>query len=264
MNYERTFVNIELRIMNFFVTLHLKPYETMRKRLITVIFLALLSPLTMIAQKVVPKAYYIDKNGFQQETTSIDGENGEAPLSVEFRANPTDLGDYVPSFEWHFYKNETDGKQTELFVRYEENTQYTFVDSGTFSIMLKVSFKSADGTVSRDSASVSVTIAESKLIFPNAFSPNDDGVNDEYGAKEYRSIVSFRAIIFNRWGQKLYEWDDPAGSWNGKYNGKDVGDGVYFVLVKAKGADGTNYNIRKDVNLLRGNAGGSTETTGEK
>ena len=40
-------------------------------------------------------------------------------------------------------------------------------------------------------------------------------------------------------------------------NGKDVKQGVYFVLVKAKGADGRKFNIRKDVNLLRG----YTETT---
>jgi gliding motility-associated-like protein len=92
----------------------------------------------------------------------------------------------------------------------------------------------------------------------NAFSPNGDGKNDTYKPKEYKSLVEFHATIFNRWGQKLYEWDDPAADgWDGKFNGRDVKQGVYFVLVKAKGADGHNYNIRKDVNLLRG----YTETT---
>ena len=60
------------------------------------------------------------------------------------------------------------------------------------------------------------------------------------------------AYIFNRWGQKLYEWTDPAGEWDGTYNGKVVKDGTYFLLVKAKGADGRKYNIRKDVNVLTG------------
>ena len=84
---------------------------------------------------------------------------------------------------------------------------------------------------------------------PNAFSPNGDGINDIYRAKNsYQSIVEFDAYIFNRWGQKIYEWHDPAGGWDGK----DVKQGVYFVLVKAKGADGRKYNIKKDVNLLRG------------
>ena len=64
--------------------------------------------------------------------------------------------------------------------------------------------------------------------------------------------MEFHAIIFNRWGKKLYEWDDPAGGWDGTVGGKDVAQGVYFVLVKAKGADGKEYNIKRDVNLLRG------------
>ena len=40
--------------------------------------------------------------------------------------------------------------------------------------------------------------------------------------------------------------------WDGKHNGNPVKEGVYYVLVKAKGSDGREYNIRKDVNLLRG------------
>ena len=103
-----------------------------------------------------------------------------------------------------------------------------------------------------DRTPIKVTVSESKLEMPNAFSPNGDQHNDTYKAKSYQSLVEFHAYIFNRWGQKLYEWTDPAGEWDGTYNGKPVKDGVYFVLVKAKGADGIEYNIRRDVNLLRG------------
>ena len=93
---------------------------------------------------------------------------------------------------------------------------------------------------------------ESRLEMPNAFSPNGDGINDVYKAKSnYRAIVTFEATIFNRWGQKIYEWKDPAGGWDGKFNGQDVKEGVYFVQVNAKGADGKVFNIKKDVNLLR-------------
>uniref|UniRef100_A0AB33J0C7 Gliding motility-associated C-terminal domain-containing protein n=1 Tax=Prevotella sp. GTC17259 TaxID=3236795 RepID=A0AB33J0C7_9BACT len=104
-----------------------------------------------------------------------------------------------------------------------------------------------------DTNPITITISESKLEMPNAFSPNGDGVNDIYKAKSgYQSIVEFKAYIFNRWGQKLYEWDDPAEGWNGTFHGNPVKEGVYFVLVKAKGADGHTFNIRRDVNLLRG------------
>lgn len=93
----------------------------------------------------------------------------------------------------------------------------------------------------------------SSLLMPNAFSPNGDGINDIYKAKSgYQNITEFHAYIFNRWGQKLFEWTDPATGWDGTYKGSPVKDGVYFCLVKAKGADGKIYNFKKDVNLLRG------------
>lgn len=96
-----------------------------------------------------------------------------------------------------------------------------------------------------------VSVEASQLTFPNAFSPNGDGRNDVYKAKTCQNIVEFRAYIYNRWGEKLYEWSNPDEGWDGTSGGRDVPEGVYFVLVKAKGGDGKTYNIRKDVNLLR-------------
>ena len=100
--------------------------------------------------------------------------------------------------------------------------------------------------------SITSTGDESKLVMPNTFTPNGDGHNDIFKAKEYRNLSEFHAYIFNRWGQKLYEWADPAEGWDGTYHGSEVKTGVYFVLVKARGTDDVIYNIRKDVNLLRG------------
>ena len=109
-------------------------------------------------------------------------------------------------------------------------------------------------------ASDSTVVLTSTLVMPNTFTPNHDEINDIYKAKSYQNIVEFRAYIFNRWGQKLYEWTDLEGGWDGKYRGNDVKQGTYFVLVKAKGADGQTYNIRKDVNLLRGYTEGTSIT----
>ena len=98
-------------------------------------------------------------------------------------------------------------------------------------------------------------------ISPKAvrFTCNGDGYNDIYKVKEgYQSIVSFKAVIFNRWGQKLYVWDTLDGGWDGKFHGKTVKDGVYFVVVNARGADGKEYKIRKDVNVLTGYSGTGT------
>ena len=210
---------------------------------------------TTKGQTVSPTAYYKDKDGNERtETMSID--DAQAPLDVEFRANPSGTEGCVASYEWHFRHtglSKENRTKRELFVRYEENTNYTFTESGEYEIVLKTFLQNNTGIVELDSGVIKLTISESKLEFPNAFSPNGDGTNDIYRAKpEYKNIISFRAIIFNRWGQKLYEWSDPASGWDGKYNGKDVKEGIYFVLVEAKGADGKEYQIKRDVNLLRG------------
>lgn len=214
--------------------------------------LAMLLYIGSYAQSVSPTAVYTDADGVLQETTKI--EDGEAPLDVTFRANPLEMDDITPSYVWHFRR---EGDETDLLVRYEEDTEYRFVESGTFY----VSVAAYNGEELVDSGSVTVIISESRLDFPNAFSPNDDKINDIYGAKgvnnpesqgHWKSIVEFHGYIFNRWGQKLFEWTDVSKGWDGTYKGNPVKEGVYYLLVKAKGADGKKYNIRKDINLLRG------------
>ena len=221
-----------------------------------------LSTLSSSAQKVNPQAYYTDEDGNDVETTNVD--NGQAPLDVTFRANPEDMDGHSPSYEWHFIKVTEGSTREELFVRYEEDTQYTFTEAGTFHVVLKTFLD--DETSAHDSIPLVVVVPASKLEFPNAFSPNGDGRNDIYKAKDGgKSIVSFHATIINRWGQKLYEWDTLEGGWNGTFRGSPVRDGTYYVIVNARGADGIEYKIRKDVNLLRGlreSSGGTAGTGG--
>lgn len=212
--------------------------------------LAAFLPLFCMAQdgypSVNPTATYVDADGMEVEST--DNIDGQAPLTVTFHANPSGMEDYSPTYEWHF---RIEGENKDLLVRYEEDTEYTFTTAGTTLVTLHVKY-TGDATADSTTNVFYVTISESKLVFPNAFSPNGDGINDVFKAKEYQSIVEFHAYIFNRWGQKIHDWTDPAEGWDGTYNGKDVKDGAYFLLCKAKGADGTVYTIKKDVNLLRG------------
>ena len=204
---------------------------------------AMFVSLSASAQTVEISAIYIDDNGVEVETRN--DFSGQAPLSVSFRANPQDMEGLDPTYEWHF---RMEGESKDFMVRYEENTDYTLTKAGKTYVTLYANL----GNEERDSSRICVTISESKLLMPNAFSPNGDTHNDVYKAKEYQSIVEFHAYIFNRWGQKLFEWTNPAEGWDGNYNGNPVKEGVYFVVVKARGADGIVYNIRKDVNLLRG------------
>ena len=190
------------------------------------------------------KATYTDKQGV--EVVATEDLNAEAPLYVQFTSNPSNL-DPAAAIEWHITNTSADINVT----RYEENTSYTFTAAGKNTITLNVVL---DGEII-ETKSMNITISDSHLEIPNAFSPNGDGINEYLQAKtNTKSIVEFHAYIFNRHGQKLYDWTDwqnEKSGWDGTHNGHPVKDGVYFVYVKARGADGMEYNIRRDVNLLR-------------
>jgi gliding motility-associated-like protein len=244
--------------------------KTMKRKHYIIISTVLLMFLSITSSaedtpSISPTATYTGSDG---DITSSD-TTASAPLEGKFKANVSNLGDYKAYYEWRFY---TTDKNNPYLTRYTEDTEFTFTSSGTTYIVLYATFISAstNDTIAytadywgSDATPLKVTISESKLEFPNAFSPNGDGINDIYKAKDgYKSIVDFHAYIYNRWGQKIYEWTDPAGGWDGKFNGHDVKQGVYFVLAKAKGADGINYEIKRDVNLLRGFTGnGSSSST---
>jgi gliding motility-associated-like protein len=74
---------------------------------------------------------------------------------------------------------------------------------------------------------------KSSLIFPNTFSPNDDGINDTfYPLGAIKRISNYSMTIYNRWGEVLFETQDPQQNWNGKSKmGKAYHAGIYFVKV---------------------------------
>lgn len=204
---------------------------------------------------LAPTATYTDADGAEQTESSI---SEGAPLEVLFRSGAENVEGWSAHYEWHFYR---EGQRASPYlIRYEEETRYTFREAGSHRVELWAVFTQGTDSVtytdsywSEEGTPLTVIISESKLEMPNAFSPNGDGINDIYRAKQgYRSIVEFEASIFNRWGQRLHVWTDPADGWDGTYRGKPVAQGVYFVLVKARGADGRRFSIRRDVNLLRG------------
>ena len=95
---------------------------------------------------------------------------------------------------------------------------------------------------------------EVRYYLPNAFTPNNDSVNDFYkGVGVMTGATDFNLTIWNRWGEKIFETDDPEASWNGrKFNtGRDAPSGVYVVLVKYNDPRGNPFEIKGYATLIR-------------
>jgi gliding motility-associated-like protein len=73
-----------------------------------------------------------------------------------------------------------------------------------------------------------------QLFFPNAFTPDGDGINEVFGPGT-RYIEKFEMSIYDRWGQLVYSTEDVNKPWDGKVNGADVVTGVYVYKFKAAG-----------------------------
>ncbi len=226
-----------------------------RTSILTMLFFLLQLPLYADDTPAVsPTVTFTAADG---QTSTESSFTGSAPIKASCQANPSGESGWDAYYEWRIFR---ESEQEPYIIRYEQDTELEFNESGTHRIQLISRFTKNGGAQEQyfEDNVATVSVSESQLQMPNAFSPNGDGINDIYKAKSgYQSLVEFHGYIFNRWGQKLFEWTDPAEGWDGTYKGKAVKDGVYFCLVKAKGADGKTYNIKRDVNLLRG----YTETT---
>jgi gliding motility-associated-like protein len=86
---------------------------------------------------------------------------------------------------------------------------------------------------------------------PNAFSPNFDNVNDEFGIINSKGIQLQKFAIFNRFGEEIFVTSDINKKWNGIYKGKQVDIGVYQYMVIYT-CNGTERLFEKgDVTLVR-------------
>ena len=104
-------------------------------------------------------------------------------------------------------------------------------------------------------------VLESFIEAPNAFTPNGDGINDEWRVA-YKSIESYQCIIQNRWGRTVFKSTDPGKGWDGTIGGRPAAEGTYYYVIVAYGTDKfpethkkygkqMKYKLSGDINLFR-------------
>ena len=124
---------------------------------------------------------------------------------------------------------------------------HTYSESGIYEASLWVSTENG----CTDLAMVELEFKDPFLIYiPNAFSPNNDGINDEFNA-EGEGIRTFRMIIYNRWGEELFDIANMNIGWDGTYKGLPVEAGVYAYRVEVNTIHLDYHNIFGHVVVLR-------------
>jgi gliding motility-associated-like protein len=88
------------------------------------------------------------------------------------------------------------------------------------------------------------------LYLPNAFSPNDDNINDRFEISG-AFLKEFHLLIFNRWGKLVYESSSVNDPWDGTYNGRPVPEGVYVYSIEVEGYEGEYFQRSGSITLMR-------------
>ena len=96
----------------------------------------------------------------------------------------------------------------------------------------------------------SCVLIEPQIFYPNAFTPNHDLVNDEFLIKGI-FLEQYSILIFNRWGEKIFESSNIDQAWDGTYQGKPVPEGVYVFQVNGVGHNGNPVHKTGTVTLIR-------------
>jgi gliding motility-associated-like protein len=95
-----------------------------------------------------------------------------------------------------------------------------------------------------------VNSAEPGIFVPTAFSPNGDHNNDVF-LVQGTGIISIELIIFNRWGEKVFESTNQSVGWDGTLEGKACNTGVFAYSLKAMMSDGNEVSKQGNVALIR-------------
>jgi gliding motility-associated-like protein len=97
-----------------------------------------------------------------------------------------------------------------------------------------------------DTILINITDCEINLVLPTIFTPNSDGINDFFIPKISRGIVSMHTIIYNRWGNQVYETNKLLMEWNGQ----NTNNGTYFWIVNYTDINDVEITLKGHVTVL--------------
>lgn len=145
-------------------------------------------------------------------------------------------------WEWLFGDN---GSST------DPNPVWIYSDTGTYTVLQIVS---GPNGACPDTAFGEVVISPELLVWiPNTFSPNGNGMNDEFIPvfSDVSYVNEFEMMVFDRWGNLIYKTVDPNTGWDGKYKNNRAQEDTYIYKVTITDINGMAWNFIGHVNVIR-------------
>ncbi|MCO6358019.1 gliding motility-associated C-terminal domain-containing protein [Roseivirga pacifica] len=203
---------------------------------------------------------YIEKieNGAISRSITLTPFNNQAitlpapeAATAEYTGNAIDLAFPTPNFPFtaiEIFEKQPDGSFNSIGT---SNTLYftdTDISGGYSEVCYTYTYTDECGNISTTSSETCVEL-EGTLRIPNAFSPNGDNQNDTFTVGN-GIFIDFQMLIFNRWGELVFQGNDPTTGWNGTFNSKPAPIGAYVYRISYN-RDGIPTTAKGTVTLIR-------------
>ncbi|MGB0431333.1 MAG: gliding motility-associated C-terminal domain-containing protein, partial [Bacteroidia bacterium] len=234
---------------------------------------------TVERHAIVEDTFYYDsveifanRDIYQYVITGIDFCQTKADPSIE--ANTIVLGASIDTFDikltWNPFKEWPADKTTYYLERATETSDFETIFSGTNATQytdneilddIDEIFRYRIKAVYGHRESYSNIVKEYPILriyIPNAFTPNNDGINDVYrvfgsaGQSGSTDLYSnFELVIINRWGETVFESDDLNAEWDGSYKGEPCPIGTYVYYVQFRDKSGLFQYAQGNLTLIK-------------
>lgn len=143
------------------------------------------------------------------------------------------------SYSWIPSASLSDAQINNPFAKPKVTTVYTLIVSDS------------NGCTAMDTVSVYVNIVcEEEVFLPTSFSPNKDGINDVLYVRS-NCIQTMLFMIYNRWGEKIFESTDVTKGWDGTYKGVEMNAGVYAYFIEGNLINKDTFSQQGKIILVR-------------
>lgn len=216
------------------------------------------------------------KPGYYNVKLRVFGDGGETFYYKTFRVyqNPTaDFAVYpnrvmLPDAEVHIYNltKNADRYEWDLgdgTLLNDKDPVHKYGELGEFRISLRAYAPDSLGSCTDFTSKFPAVWVEGigKVVFPNAFMPSKTGSNGGlYDDIDYKNevfhpvhygVVEYKLMVFNRWGEQIFQSTDIKVGWDGYFQGKLCDQGVYIWRAIGKFTNGKIFDQKGNVTLLR-------------
>jgi len=173
---------------------------------------------------------------------------------------------YLPLLSWSAYEDWPEGVEKYIVYSLEDNRYTPLLEVTSDEVFALVSKDSAsteprncyyveavsNNNTGKRSRSNKVCLSSSPQVFiPNSFRPSSNqSVNQEFNV-----VGSFiregNLVVYNRWGERVFQSSDLSMGWNGKHDNEDMPAGVYVYYYSCVGVNGFSYTYSGTLNLIR-------------